>query len=73
MSSIRSRIASRIKRLLHREPDRLSGVKWFSEKGTKPRAILQVSPGIQPNGVLVNYGDQVVYWALTEALTKRNF
>jgi polysaccharide pyruvyl transferase WcaK-like protein len=73
MSSIRSRIASRIKRLLHREPDRLSHVKWFSDKGTMPRAILQVSPAVQPNGVLVNFGDQVVYWALTEALTKRNF
>ncbi|MFU8859429.1 MAG: hypothetical protein ACNA8K_03300 [Cyclonatronaceae bacterium] len=73
MSTIRSRIATRLKRLLHREPDRLSNVKWFDEEKTNPRAILQVSSAVQPNGVLVNFGDQVVYWALTEALARRNF
>lgn len=39
----------------------------------KPRAIIQVSPAVQPNGVFVNYGDANMYWAAKDQLEKRGF
>ena len=48
-------------------------IEWFDINDEKPRAIIQVSPAIQPNGVFVNYGDAIMYWAAREQLTKRGF
>ncbi|MEX2641801.1 MAG: polysaccharide pyruvyl transferase family protein [Balneolales bacterium] len=66
-------ITSRLRRLLKKNSALPPDVGWFEEKGSLPRAIVQVSPGVQPNGVFVNYGDQLMFWALQEALTSQKY
>ncbi len=48
-------------------------IKWFDSCDSQPRAIVQVSPSLQPNGVFVNYGDAVMWWACREHLQKRGW
>jgi hypothetical protein len=48
-------------------------IEWFDTNDDKPRAIVQISPAAQPNGVLVNYGDVLMYWVAQQELEKRGF
>ncbi len=51
--------------------NQVNQIEWFDIHDDKPRAIVQVSPAFQPNGVFVNYGDAIMYWATREQLEKR--
>ncbi len=48
-------------------------IEWFDTNDNKPRAIVQISPAVQANGVLVNYGDVLMYWVAQQELEKRGF
>jgi polysaccharide pyruvyl transferase WcaK-like protein len=64
-----------LKKILNRIRKRHEGesIKWFDPHDNKARAIVQVSPALQPNGVFVNYGDAVMWWAGRQQLEKRGW
>lgn len=66
MSKILKRIVKQIRK--RRQGHR---IKWFDPHDRKARAIVQVSPALQPNGVFVNYGDAAMWWAGKQQLEKR--
>jgi polysaccharide pyruvyl transferase WcaK-like protein len=67
-----SQLRAGLRRILRTDP--LSGdVEWYAEAAPSPRAIIQVSPGVQGNSMFVNYGDQLMFWAIEEALIKRSY
>jgi polysaccharide pyruvyl transferase WcaK-like protein len=67
-----ARLRAALRRVLRTDPI-ARDVEWFAEAAPPPRAIIQVSPGIQRNNMFVNYGDQLMYWAIKEALVRRNY
>ncbi len=46
---------------------------FFVPNDHKPKAVIQISPAIQPNGVFVNYGDAMMYWPTKKELEQRGY
>lgn len=64
-----------LKKIVNKIRKRRQGhpIKWFDPHDNKARAIVQVSPALQPNGVFVNYGDAIMWWAGKQQLEKRGW
>jgi polysaccharide pyruvyl transferase WcaK-like protein len=56
-----------------RAPDMLAPARWPARNDGRPRAILQISHALQPNGLPVNYGDLLVLEACRGELTRRGY
>jgi len=56
-----------------RLPDPLAPDRWPARDDSRPRAIIQISPALQPNGLPVSYGDVTMLEACRAELSRRGF